>query len=56
MSTAIKFPIAFFPAFRVADAATVVGLYIGRTSWAGVSFPAWSAASVKVSEVFSKIA
>lgn len=53
----LKFPIAFFPAFRVPAAAFVWGLGIGGlTALFGSLLPAWSARSVKVAEVFSKLA
>lgn len=51
-----KFPIAFFPAFRI----PLDGLWWGPTlggltAFAGSIVPAWSARAVKVSEVFSKL-
>jgi putative ABC transport system permease protein len=53
----LKFPIAFFPAFRVPEAALLWGLGIGAaTGLAGSVLPAWSARKVKVAEVFSKLA
>jgi putative ABC transport system permease protein len=53
----IKFPIAFFPAFLIpADALWWGPLIGGATAFAGSIVPAWSARTVKVSEVFSKIA
>lgn len=53
----VKFPIAFFPAFMIPNEAWLWGLAIGiGTALAGSLLPAWSARSVKVSEVFSKIA
>jgi putative ABC transport system permease protein len=52
----LKFPIAFFPAFLVPKAALWWGPVIGGlTALAGSIVPAWSARSVKVAEVFSKI-
>lgn len=52
----IKLPIAFFPAFMVAEEAPWWGLTIGGlTALAGSILPAWGARSVKVSEVFSRI-
>jgi putative ABC transport system permease protein len=52
----IKFPIAFFPAFLVPADALWWGPAIGGlTAFLGSLLPAWSARSVKVSEVFSKI-
>jgi putative ABC transport system permease protein len=53
----IKFPIAFFPAFFIPAAALWWGPLIGAvTAFAGSIVPAWSARTVKVSEVFSKLA
>src|SRR4051794_26825812 len=53
----LKFPIAFFPAFKIPDDALWWGLAIGSlTSLLGSLLPAWSARSVKVAEVFSKTA
>jgi putative ABC transport system permease protein len=53
----VKFPIAFFPSFMIPAEAWLWGLSIGAgTALAGSLLPAWSARSVKVSEVFSKIA
>lgn len=53
----IKFPIAFFPAFFVPINAMWWGLSLGAgTALAGSIVPAWSARTVKVSEVFSKVA
>jgi putative ABC transport system permease protein len=52
----LAFPIAFFPAFMVPAAAFWWGLSIGGlTALAGSVLPAWSARSVKVAEVFSKL-
>jgi putative ABC transport system permease protein len=52
----IKFPIAFFPAFLVPRAGLWWGLVIGSlTALFGSIVPAWSARSVRVAEVFSKI-
>jgi putative ABC transport system permease protein len=52
-----KFPIAFFPSFFIPAAALWWGPMIGGlTSLAGSIVPAWSARSVKVAEVFAKIA
>ncbi len=52
----IKFPIGFFPAFRIPRAALWWGPLIGGASaLAGSIVPAWSARSVKVSEVFAKL-
>jgi putative ABC transport system permease protein len=53
----IKFPIAFFPAFFIPVDALWWGPFLGGlTAFAGSIVPAWSARTVKVSEVFSKIA
>lgn len=50
-------PIGFFGIFMVANAAPWWGLTIGAlTALAGSVVPAWTARSVKVSEVFSKVA
>jgi len=52
----IKFPIAFFPAFFIPQAAIFWGTAIGfLTSLAGSLLPAWSARSVRVSDVFAKV-
>jgi putative ABC transport system permease protein len=53
----LKFPIAFFPAFMIPIQALWWGPAIGAlTALIGSLFPSWSARTVKVSEVFSKIA
>jgi putative ABC transport system permease protein len=53
----IPFPIAFFPAFTVPIQAIWWGLATGfMTALVGSFLPAWSARSVRVSEVFSKVA
>ncbi len=53
----LKFPIAFFPAFLIPQAAIGWGVAIGGlTSLAGSIFPAWTACRIKVSEVFSRVA
>ncbi|MBS0208502.1 MAG: ABC transporter permease [Planctomycetes bacterium] len=53
----LKFPIAFFPAFFIPQAAIIWGTAIGLcTSLAGSVLPAWSARSVRVSDVFAKVA
>ena len=53
----IPFPIAFFPPFRVPTAAFWWGVSIGGgTALVGSIIPAWSARSIKVAEVFSKVA
>ncbi len=52
----IKFPIAFFPAFKVPAQAMLWGPCIGGlTALVGSIIPSWSARTVKVSEVFSKV-
>jgi putative ABC transport system permease protein len=52
----LKFPIAFFPAFFIPTDALWWGPILGGiTALAGSFFPAWSARSVKVAEVFAKI-
>ena len=53
----IKFPIPFFGKFMIPDQAWLWGLCLGAgTALAGSIMPSWSARSVKVSEVFSKVA
>jgi putative ABC transport system permease protein len=53
----IRFPIAFFPAFFIPINALAWGFAIGAgTALVGSVIPAWSASSVKVSEVFAKVA
>lgn len=53
----VKFPIAFFPAFLIPPWALVWGTAMGAgTAFLGSFLPAWTARSVKVSEVFSKVA
>jgi putative ABC transport system permease protein len=53
----IKFPIGFFPAFRIPPAALWWGPSLGAvTALVGSIVPAWSARSIKVSEVFAKLA
>jgi putative ABC transport system permease protein len=53
----IKFPIAFIPIFDVyLDALWWGVLFGGITALAGSIVPAWSARTVKVSEVFAKVA
>jgi putative ABC transport system permease protein len=52
----VRFPIAFFPAFRIPRDALWWGpLLGGLTALAGSIIPAWSARSVKVSQVFAKL-
>jgi putative ABC transport system permease protein len=52
----IKFPIGFFPEFRIPLLALVWGFGLGGvTALVGSLWPAWSARSVKVSEVFAKV-
>jgi putative ABC transport system permease protein len=53
----LKFPIAFFGEFRIPREAWWWGAAIGGgTAFAGSFLPAWSARTVKVSDVFAKIA
>jgi uncharacterized membrane protein len=53
----IRFPIAFFPAFKIAGAAYWWGPAAGAfASFVGAIFPALSARRVKAVEVFSKVA
>jgi putative ABC transport system permease protein len=53
----IPFRIAFFPVFRIPEAALFWGLAIGSlTAFIGSIIPAWTARSVKVTDVFSKVA
>ena len=53
----LKFPIAFFGEFRIPWEALWWGAAIGGgTAFAGSFLPAWSARTVKVSDVFAKIA
>lgn len=53
----IPFPIAFFGAFKISTHALWWGPTIGAaTAFLGSVVPAWSARTVKVSEVFSKVA
>jgi putative ABC transport system permease protein len=53
----IPFRIAFFPVFRIPEYAILWGLAIGAgTAFLGSVLPAWSARSVKVSEVFARVA
>jgi len=52
----VNFPVAFFPKFFIPlDALWWGPLLGGGTALAGSILPAWSASTVKVSEVFSKI-
>jgi putative ABC transport system permease protein len=52
----IPFRIGFFPVFRIPEVAIMWGLAIGSvTTFAGSIVPAWTARSVKVSEVFAKV-
>lgn len=52
----IPFRIGFFPVFRIPESAFFWGIAIGSlTSLLGSIVPAWTARSVKVSEVFSKV-
>ena len=53
----IKIPIGFFPVFFVPAEALLWGpLSGGFTAFVGSVWPAWAARSVKVVEVFSKVA
>jgi putative ABC transport system permease protein len=53
----VTFPIAFIPVFFIPVEAFWWGLAIGTlTSLAGSIMPAWSARTVRVSDVFSKVA
>jgi putative ABC transport system permease protein len=53
----INFPIAFFSKFFIPVDAVWWGLAIGSlTAFAGAIVPAWSARSVKVADVFAKVA
>jgi putative ABC transport system permease protein len=53
----VKVPVGFFGAFLIPNEAWLWGLTLGAgTALAGSLLPAWSARSVKVSEVFSKVA
>jgi putative ABC transport system permease protein len=53
----IPFRIGFFPVFRIPDFALIWGLALGSsTAFLGSFLPAWSARSVKVSEVFARVA
>jgi putative ABC transport system permease protein len=53
----LRFPIAFFGVFFIDDNAWWWGVAIGAgTAFAGSVWPAWSARTVRVAEVFAKIA
>ena len=53
----IAFPIAFFQKFMIPVDAVWWGLAVGTlTAFAGAIGPAWSARSVKVADVFAKVA
>jgi putative ABC transport system permease protein len=53
----IPFPIAFFPKFFIADEALLWGPAVGAgAALAGSFVPAWTAARVKVTDVFSRVA
>ena len=53
----IPFRIGFFPVFRIPEAVFCWGVAMGSfTSFIGSVIPAFTARSVKVSEVFSKVA
>jgi 2-C-methyl-D-erythritol 4-phosphate cytidylyltransferase len=52
----LKFPISFFPTFLIPINALWWGLAVGAgTALVGSILPAWTACSVKVSEVFAKV-
>jgi putative ABC transport system permease protein len=52
----IPFRIGFFPVFRIPESAMLWGVTIGTlTALFGSIVPAWTARSVKVSEVFAKV-
>jgi putative ABC transport system permease protein len=53
----VPFPVAFFPAFQIPATAFWWGLGIGCvTAFVGSFLPAWSARSIKVAEVFARVA
>ena len=53
----LKFPIAFFPAFFIPEAAIWWGLAVGAgTALSGSLVPAWNTRSVRVADVFAKVA
>jgi putative ABC transport system permease protein len=53
----IPFKIGFFPVFRIPEEALLWGLAMGSvTSFLGSILPAWMARSVKVSQVFARVA
>jgi len=53
----LPFQIAFFPAFLIPEQAFFWGLAMGATTaFLGSIMPAWKARSVKVSDVFAKVA
>jgi putative ABC transport system permease protein len=53
----LPFRIGFLPVFRIPEFALLWGLAIGSgTAFLGSILPAWNARSVKVSEVFSRVA
>ena len=53
----LKFPIAFFPAFFIPEAALWWGLALGAgTALLGSLVPAWNTRSVRVADVFAKVA
>jgi putative ABC transport system permease protein len=53
----LPFRIAFFPVFRIPEQVLFWGMAMGfSAAMLGSFFPAWSARSVKVSEVFAKVA
>jgi putative ABC transport system permease protein len=53
----VPFEIAFFPVFRIPEVSLLWGPAMGfATAFLGSCLPAWNASSVKVSEVFAKVA
>jgi putative ABC transport system permease protein len=53
----VPFPIAFFPSFFIPADALWWGPLVGGLAALGGSFaPAWSASTVRVTEVFAKVA
>src|SRR5581483_10897576 len=53
----IPFRVGFFPVFRIPEEALLWGLALGSlTAFLGSILPAWSARSVKVTEVFARVA
>ena len=53
----LHFQIAFFPSFPIPEWAFAWGLAMGAgTAFVGSFLPAWTARSIRVSEVFAKVA